>query len=370
MFIYYFIIFYWILLFFGTQKYTINTFPGYYNLNGDSEENRRKLVCIFAIIPLFLVMGLKSPYVGSDTLRYISRYENAYGMLNFSSYYSELGYNYLGYFCNNILELNWQVYLILVSLFICYSLGNFILYFSDSILWSVFLHFTIGLFTMSMSGLRQTIAIFICYIALVAIFTVKGRLKRNLITILCVALAYSIHNSAFCFIPVLFIAGVSMSKSKAILLQILATIGIIFRNQLISIGMLFVPTRYSGYETNADYSINILVLLLTIVIPVSCLLVARVNKNGLFSPEISLMYIFSACNILFTGLSMNNNQIGRLAYYFVPSYLIIIPHAFRYLREKDKLVISGIVIVLCIIYFTLGTSGGTLKLDNYSFFWE
>lgn len=360
--IYYFLVlFYWLFLFYFSKKEITNS------------------RLFLAVLPLFLIMALKSVSVGSDTISYYTRYVGAVDMLSADNTITEPGYNLISYFFHDIVRVPFWVYNTIVSLFICYVLALFLKHYSTNIYLSLFLYVTIGLFTISMSGLRQMLAISICTIPVILakVYEEKGNKKheykfwRLLIGILIVILAYTIHNSSIFFIPILFLMDLRLTKPQTIIIMIIVISAIAFRSLIIDIMGNFVLDRYEKYDLEEGYRMNILALLVPIAIGLFCVFVSKPNKGAqTYSKSISLMFIFLSLQVLFNNLALNQNQIARLGYYFMNSYIILIPYVIKQIPENIRSVVTTAIILLSLVYFYLGTNEGTLRIDNYKFFWQ
>lgn len=361
MLIYFLCLLYWLLLYAFRRGETTNT------------------GLFFAILPLFLVMALKSVSVGSDTISYYARYVNAETMLEASRTITEPGYNLVSYFFHDVLRVPFYVYYALMSLFICYNLALFIKYYSSNVYLSLFVYMTIGLFTMSMSGLRQMLAISICFIPLIVARKEEGRKNRKRrgrfyligLGVICSLIAYTFHNSALVFLPVVFLFDIRLTKIETIAILLIAISTILFRSILVNVLDVLAPDKYEQYDFQEGYNMNILILLLPIVIGLFCTFVSNPEKSrSTYSKEMSLMFIFFALFVVFNNLALSHNQIARIGYYFSNATIILIPHAIHQLPRDTRRLATVPIILLCLIFFYLGTDGGTLKIDRYLFFWQ
>ena len=129
--------------------------------------NRVKFIdIVLAVLPVFLLTGLKAISVGSDTLAYYNRYVGAERMLMETNNITEPGFNYISFYFHNVLGVSFYTFDAAIAAFVCVILGLFLKKYSDNVYLSVFFYMTIGLFTMSMSGLRQMMAISLCSVPL------------------------------------------------------------------------------------------------------------------------------------------------------------------------------------------------------------
>lgn len=366
MYIYYLLIFTWYLLYLLYQySYTSNRHSVYI------QEKIKSRYCLYAILPLLCIMGFRGIGVGNDTEQYKRRYDMAEYMLNSPYYQDEYGYNCLGFFFHDILEWPWQSYLIVVSSFMCISLFLFIRKFSVDIYISFFIHLTIGLFVMSMTGIRQTLSVSICMITIVFLFQVEKPGKiRLLLSLVLVYIAYILHNSAFIFYPFIFLSRIRLTKSTVLYLFVFSFFIFFFRGLFLNVISYILPARYSEYALNLNYKVNFLVILVSVVVPLFCLSQISESSDGKLSRKVSFMFLLSAFNFLFISLSMNNNQIGRLAFYFSCNYMILIPEALHNQEINVKSLYKVVIFTLCFIYFIMGIMGADKNMDHYRFFWQ
>lgn len=360
---YFIILFYWLILF-VTDK--------------SQKMTRGKL--FFAILPLYLIMALKSVSVGCDTISYYYRYIGAGDMFTAENAMTEQGYNWLSYFFHDIIGVPFYVYYMAVSAFVCYILAIFLKSLSTNIYLSLFIYMTIGLFTMSMSGLRQMLAISICLIPIIWAKTCedKGLERRKhivwrlIVSVLLVVLAYTFHNSAVVFLPVLFLLNLRLSKNQTIIMMIIGIAStLLLRSLFVNALGFFVTERYEKYGLTGSYAMNILMLLVPIAIGLFCVFVSRPEKGKkTYNKTLSTMFVFLTLVVMFNNLALINNQIQRLGYYFMNSYIIIIPYAIGKLSSNIRKGVMFAIILMCLIFFYLGADGGTLEIDNYKFFWE
>ena len=221
----------------------------------DNPKNKWKF-CLYSALLMSLVMGLRAVTVGSDTPEYLDRYESALGLLTSEYVATEPGYNILNFISHDFLGLSYTTFLLLTSLFFCLVLARFIYHFSTDSLFSFFIHLTIGSFAMSMSGIRQCLAISFCYMALIFLYRSNYKLKR-LLAIALVLLAYTFHNSAFFFLPFVLIPKIRLSKTVLLGIGLLSLLVFVFNDAIGSFILNYVPTRYSEFSLNTKYHANI-----------------------------------------------------------------------------------------------------------------
>ena len=262
---YVFMIIIWVVLFY----YLL------YRSEGISEEGigkRKKVFVVLSGVALFVIMGFRHENVGLDTTQYLWRYHQA-GLYPWSYFNQwdiwlekELGFTLVGKILY-LLHIPDQVYLMLYALFIAYCISKLILKWCKNPFWGFYLHTTIGLFTMSMSGIRQSIACCICWLAMDYILE-----KKPIRFFLAVILASAFHQSAIFFVVFYFARHLKIKKASGWLLAGFSVASLVLRPILIPILEIFIPDKYEMYGLISDkHQVNPLLVLIALLIPMFCL---------------------------------------------------------------------------------------------------
>lgn len=336
-------------------------------------KNSKQANIAFSIISgffLFLLMGLRHYSVGNDTGRYLQRFNGILPEINLGLFeYEEWGF-YLFNVILSKLKLSNQGYLMITSLVVVVSFMFFYYRYSKNIPLSLFLHLTIGLFTMSMSGIRQTLAIVVSMLAF-------HFMKKNkfIYFFLAVIIAQSIHNTAIIFLPVYFIRNLKISQKRGVLLLGLTSLILLFRQWLVPIISLLSPDHYlDRYELLSDsFRVNPMIIVIAAAIPAASILLWK-EVEKLDHQEYILfsnLFFLSCLNLFYNILSLNSNMLGRLSFYFIPYITILIPNIISIIgNKKFRMIAWYLAIILPLIQFTLSTPGGSLRIDQYKFFWQ
>lgn len=337
------------------------------NIEFARKNKNDETIALFVVCSIiFLLMGLRSTSVGCDLVQYVHRYK----ILSYDSIYntSEWGYNILCYFFRDILHLDFQWLIIFVSLLLMSSFYFCFKSFSEDWIISVIFYLTLGTFTLAMSGVRQTISIALCNYA---IFFVK---KRKLILfILFVLIASTFHNSALVFLITYFIYGIRFTRKSAAICFFVFLLGFIFRRYIVELINIVRPPKYSNIDLSEGYSINPLVILAPIIINIYSLLFIPTDSCGRFTKKDSFFFLLSCVYILTLILSLNNNQLGRLGFYFSIGQMINVATAVKNHKQSNFMegtIMFVLIILFCLAYFFISTPGGTLGIDKYTFFWD
>lgn len=342
----------------------------YIMVNGKGWKNFKRNYAIYVFICLVVLIGCRHISVGADTRQYeylysisaeqISPEKYDQGYYHFSNFFHQAGFSYQAY--------NFIVALILVG-----SLVFFYATYSKNIAFSILVFMTIGLLPMYMTGTRQSLAISICLIAVTWADKHKGILHL-IVSLLLVWLASTFHASAVAGFAAIFVIALRprLSRQSLFMLVIIAAGAMVYRNDVAGLAQYVLPEKYMSYDLNADYQINPLLIIISIMIPVFCLVFdTDVQPDGRFSTEKTWLYLFSCANILLTILAKNSMYFSRISYYFVHANSILISNMIVKQRLRTNSYIMYMVIgAICMLYFLISMPGGTLKIDNYMFFWQ
>ena len=337
------------------------------------QKDIKKLYSLLCFVILFLIMGLRAPTVGADIGQYLYKYNNL--TPNINSFISELDIvSFLGNengftFLNSILKtlhFNNQQYIMFFSFIFAFSFIFFYYKYSKNIFISILLFITIGNFAMSMTGLRQTLAI------VLTLYSFKFIFERKLIKFLVIILmAMSFHFSSIIFLPVYFLYGIILKKRDAILVFCVVLLFLPLNKIIYNYFFIpFIPQQYTIYM-NFSASLNPLVVLVALSINFFPIFFWDNfnSKNDSEKKLVSFLFIGSSLYSIFNILALNLVWINRLSFYFMPFNELLIPLVLYYIKSKEtKQILTTAIIMLVILHFVISTPGGTLKIDDYLFF--
>ena len=336
--------------------------------------NTRRNLCIFLWLGLFLLMACRAESVGTDLIRYIEQYSYIHNIKAFQTR-TEPGFvifeKILSFF-----GVGNHGYIVTVSFIISASFGWFFYKYANkyakAMALSFFLHFTIGLFVFTLTGIRQSLAISI------SLFALHFALQRKLIVyLLLVLLAISFHRSALVFAPVYILVNIKIRSYKTIAMLIAAIIVLIFvRQQVFSIlGSLSIDSysdKYQGYlEGDNKSKLSILLVIFKILLPFSVILFWRFQKRKIreVTRAEKAFLILALVGAGFTVLSLNLSIINRFSYYFFSYAILLFVNALKDFKSKEvKDILTFIIIIACVLFFTISVSGGISKIDNYKLY--
>ena len=102
----------------------------------------------------------------------------------------------------------------------------------------------------------------------------------------------------------------------------------------------------------------------------SSVIYSKTESDGKYNRTVSMMFVMIALTVFFSNLQSLNNQLGRLSYYFIFSYLVLIPYTFSTMPVSLRKFYTPLVLLVCTAYFIIGNMGDVMQIDDYHFFWE
>ncbi|MBE7018935.1 MAG: EpsG family protein [Ruminococcaceae bacterium] len=361
---YVFMILIWVVLFY----YLLYRNEG---ISEEGMEKRRQIFVWLAGTTLFVIMGFRHNGVGVDTKHYLSRYHStAYYDWDVFKHWDLWREEELGFlFFTKILyvwKIPFQVYLILYALFISICISKFILKWSKNPFWGFYLHATIGMFTMSMSGIRQSIACCICWLAIDYILE-----KKPVRFVLMVILASTFHQSAIFFLVFYFARYLKIKKISGWFFAGVSVASIFLRSIFTPILEYFMPEKYEIYGAVSDkYPINPLLVMVALLIPMFCLFFweRRKIKNERDDQFQSLCFVGSFAYAIIQVLGLSSNAIGRMCYYFYIFNVILLGNVITDIEDRNTRYIASAFAILLPGYMFF--KAHSLGIAPYYFFWQ
>ena len=170
----------------------------------------KKLHILLALIPMFVLIALRSESIGADTYDYLKYFKLSINMTipeMLDRFRLEEGYivfiNFISTFITKsplVFQVIYtSIYLVCIWDFCCQMEDN------DSFLFAFF-YATLGLYMFMFTGVRQCIAMCLCLISYRFV-----RKKQIIPFLLIIALAFTFHRTSFLFAIVYFISGRKLS---------------------------------------------------------------------------------------------------------------------------------------------------------------
>lgn len=340
--------------------------------SADTLSVNKKGYFIYATILLTFIMGLKKFTVGADWVQYLYVYNKLIPSLTWEEIMTS---DRAGFYALAKLfqrqGVGDQGYIFLIGLILSVGFGYFFYRYSNNLFLTFYLHITIGMFTMSMSGIRQSIAVIIVLMAYILI-----EKRHCILSLFLIFLATSFHASAIVFLVVYLCRKIQINFKKGILLWGVVASSLFYRAWLTPVIEFFTPAEYlSRIELLSDkYPINPMLILIALTIPLTCLVCQNFLGEELNAKEetvFSNFYVLSCISAFCTIMSLNSNLLGRVGFYFQSFSMVLIANTvYKIMKREERIIAYVVAFVLPMIQFVMSTPGGTLVIDNYRFFWQ
>ncbi len=334
-------------------------------------EKRRKFFIWISGFTLFVIMGFRHQLVGIDTPRYLSRYHASafYDWEYFTQWdiwlEKELGFTLIGKLLYT-LHVPDEIYLMLYGLFVAVCMSRLIYRWCKNPFWGFYLHTTIGLFTMSMSGIRQSIACCICWLGIDYILE-----KKPMKFFLMVLLASTFHQSAIFFVVFYFARYIKIKKLSGWIISGFSVACIVLRPVLIPLLSYVMPTKYEVYGLVSDkHQVNPLLVAVALLIPMFCLFFweRRKIKDEAHEKFLSLCFTGSFFYGIIQVLSMSSNMIGRMNQYFYIFNVVLLGNIITEIEDRNTRYVASAFALLLPGYMFFKSQ--SLGISPYYFFWQ
>ncbi len=326
----------------------------------------------FCVIILMFLGAFRAESIGNDTHEYLRIFQEIAQDPTIETRY-EIGYIYLNYLVS-LFSSNPQSILIVTSCIILFSFGRFIWKYSKLPWLSLFIFFTYGFFTFSITAVRQSLAIAILLFSYD--YILQG---KKLKFILAVLIATTFHTTAIFFVFG-YLCRMIKPKMRTILLFI--GIGIVcvsffstllgFAFRLFAMYQHYNKGIYFG-DTRLASVLYVIISSLIIFFSYNILTQKKVvckltgwqlkNNNNLLSLVLFAVMIYI--------ISLKLNILDRIAIYYNVFSIILLPNAVYWLRKQNKILITLLIIVSFFTYYaviiTFRPEWGSIY--PYSFCW-
>ena len=323
-----------------------------------------KLLCFIT----FCILGFRSYSIGSDTSSYIEEYISGDYFIRIV----DQGFSYFNYWLHEF-GLSPRLYLMIVSLIIVLPVFAFISRYSQiNKSFTVLLYLSIGNFTFNLAGMRQSLAIAFILIGLVLFNRIERTLPKYIIVISAIYLAYMFHYSAIVcilLIPLLWFSDYRFPKDKKFIKILLIALPIIIMystKYVANVVNFFMISKYENYETVfGDANVISYIVIPYCIYLYTLFLYFRSNSSDW---EKNFCFYCSIVHMCIAACTLYMPMLGRFEYYFSMPLICLIANLTMKLPLSTRQLFVFAISIVCMAFFLISTPGGTLKIDNYSFF--
>lgn len=224
----------------------------------------------------------------------------------------------------------------------------FVRRYSVNMVFGVFLMFTTGFYTFSMAAVKQTMAMGFCLSALP--YAIDGKWARFC---LLVGLGSLFHPYALIYLvaPVMMFEPL---KGKTVLYIALFVLAGFYLEQMI--GTVLDITDMMGAEYTEEEMMGTGVNIFRVLVSFVPLALATLLGKSLFEnagKEVNLMFNLSMLNalIMFVGIFGTANYFARLANYFLPAQVVILPWMIYSAHRQDRRWLIPSCVAGYLVYF-------------------
>lgn len=317
-----------------------------------------KIVCGILVV----LAGIRGSGVGTDTAGYIADYlkDKSLSLSQVIQKHGSIGGGYFFFtklFSMTGLSVHW--WFGVVELLYVYAIYQFVQKFSQDKLISMLCFFTMGLYSFSLAGLKQTMSMGFAILAFVAL-----RDKRYPMAVILGVVSFWCHTAAAIF--AFGIVGYLLRNMKLYYFYLV----VFFAAVLLWGDSLWVNSiellndeHYTELYADADnlYSswtfVFYLLLLALMAFPWR-----RYSIEN--SDECKVLYGMTLIATAFQSLATSFSTAFRVAYYFLPFMIVLVPNCCNYMSNNKRLWKIGLCLIC--IFWCLYTG----RENEFTFFWN
>lgn len=314
-------------------------------------ERQERMMTWLLIIVLGFFCGLRT--WGNDTVTYLEIYEHLTPKLseitpeNKPSFSDGIAFFYVSSLLKT-LGFSKQDYLLVFAFATVIPYVLFVRRYSRSMVFGVFLMFATGFYTFSLAAIKQCMATAFCLLAVNAALDKKyGRF----LLLVGVAMLFHPYAMVYLLVPLLMFRPWTFRTLAYVVVFVAA--GFLLESLL---GVVLDVTSMWGAtydETSfSEEGVNIFRVAVSFVpMLLACLCGRPLFRNS--SKEENLMFNMAMINalIMFVGLFGTANYFARLANYFLPAQIIVLPWILERLIQRDRIVLKLACVVGYLGYF-------------------
>ena len=330
------------------------------------ERKKAKSTCIVGATNWILLSGLRANSVGADTEGYFYSFQN----INFVSWeslwerffakyfervdipYKDVGFSIVEKLFRTITP-NHTLWLIFIAVIFTVPMAIFIYKYSKNVCVSWIVYSTLFYSFFAITGHRQTIAT-----AIVVWGGLELIKQRKLIPfLLLVAVGYTIHASAICFIPFYWLSQIKLTQNKLLVYLAAIIASFVWRNQLLAFLQSIVGYEgYQQYEGAAAGTFMYLLIAMVIYVVVFWNSIS-LSDNPVLNMSTNALMIAA----FFSSLLLINPSMMRVVQYYSIFMLFIIPDFALAFNKKSR---TPFLLIICSVMILLLLRQG----PHYSFF--
>lgn len=329
-----------------------------------------KPLFIFAVFLLILLVGLRKVNIGWDTVQYYASFNK---LKTFETIQDVINYKLSG---GTTMEWAFVFYtwvigkigtfelfnIVSVALYII-PIAIYIYRYSENKFLSLFLFTTFGLYIFAFSTIRQSIAMGICFLAII-----YGSEKNKPVRyFLLVTLAVLFHRTALIFVPAYFYNKLRINRITAAAIAILAVLFYRFRSVILTFLLGFARNTGSSVETGGLFQY----LFVVGVVLLGIYLMRYWNVESFEKNRMKFLFICQSIVLVILPILRVSPTYFRLYYYNYMFMVVYVPNILAYIPDRNIRRIAKMFLFLLGSYlFYKQIVHTTNPLLPYYFFWQ
>ncbi|MDQ0200738.1 EpsG family protein [Neobacillus ginsengisoli] len=326
-----------------------------------NKQLRNKIVIVLGCVGIFLIQALRAETIGNDLISYLPGYHMVDSINIFKGerlFNFEPGYIFYSQIFSK-LNFSDQGYLAVVALTIIAPIAFTWLKNSKMPGLSVFIYITLGFFTFSFSGLRQSIAMAIVF------FSFKYIQEKSLIKfILCVALAMSFHTTAIIFIFAYPLSYLRLKSTHFFFIIPSLILIFILKTKI----FLLIYRLYKGAAGEVESTNAYTMLFVMIFVLILAYIFGSKDKEDI---RFNIYKNYMLVAILIQIFASQSSVVMRAGYYYYLFITLLLPEVVKNQRDaKIRILVVGVLIFALLYFFQKTTGNGYLNVSPFKFYWE
>lgn len=329
-----------------------------------NKEKFKTAYCAVIFISVILILGLRHPLMGIDLPGYLKSFHRLteyswQEILSLETYLNyEKGYVIFNKLIGDLTCQNEQLFLLICAAVSTIPVWYIIWKKSDDVLLSSIIYLGLPIFILQFSGLRQCIALGLCFYSIVWIE------KKKIIRFLClVLLACCFHTTAIIFVLAYFVYHIHISEKIRWFTLILFPIVYFIRVPLFVVLSLIFKENAVITQTNA-----VTMMLVFFMIYIFVIFLSHGKNDKRINGYLNIFLCACLC-MIFSGVYSTAIRIG---YYFSFSLVLLLPLVISQMRDRRWAFIFRCVIIMCFIWFAFDSITDSYWAMAYPYYpyWE
>ena len=338
----------------------------------DKKMLKKKYYIFLMCIAFVFVSGLRSYKVGTDTPGYVEAFLDAPKLTGRFIIQCFQNYEALYYILQSLVRTitdSYTVFFLIIATFYISCVGFFVYKYSEMPAISFLLFMSMGYFSFSMAGLRQTIAMGFLLLALRQILN-----ERYVSSFVLIFVASFFHIVSWVFLLIYLLKVFPLNKVFICAILILCGIFYLYGDV---IWQVFAKGIWGDSRTYESEYGGISTLVLLVFVSIATLIfypnIFGKNKGNLQNknnPEDVLFFKMLLLSVAFQVLAVWQANAFRLSMIFHVSMIPLLPKVLTFQKKMESryLAVAVVIVALCIQLFLITANASDIL--PFTFFWQ